>query len=307
MHCLTRPIAGLILLSLTFLGSGCSKNLLKTLPPTLDQVKSAKGYVHQVAAVLTLPPADTVGTAAGQLYFSSLIKAVRAEDGRSRLLTLQDSDFPEFLAALAVSPRKAIDSAALCAKGRAAGYQGLLVASLDDIHIATKRVGFFWFRNTRYYMHFHVTADLYDPYTGAKVLSLVEESATRIDEDDYESYNMGMTSSFEQLDEEIEDVAEDLGETVGEALEDLQWKTAVVAVEGDRLILPAGRRSGMTVGDQLTLFEGRQLEAQQGRKFVIPGFKVAEARVTRVDEQAAEAQVQGSEAVHIGDIAVPVR
>ena len=308
MHGTTRLCIHLLLVSLWVGGCGGSGVSLKKVPPTINSVKSGKGYLKQVAVVLSQSPASAVGQGAGALYFKSLVKAIAEEDSSFRLVKPGDNGFPGFLVE---STRRSVgdpDVNALSRGGRQAGFQGLVVAAVRDIRVSAIRTGLLFLRKTRYQLHFDVTADLYDPYSGAKVVSGVMESKVRISEIDYEDYLSGTVSSFEDLDEEIAEAAEDLGESIGEALSELPWKAAVVGSDGDRIVIPAGSGVGLKEGDRFSVFEGRrQLAGNEGALFIAPGYQVGTIHVTAVAEQSAEAQASTPDTIQDGDIVVPVR
>lgn len=298
----------LMFLSSALWGCGGSSDVLKKVPPTLNMVKSRDGYVKRVAVALTLAPPTTIGQGAGELYFKSLAGAIAGESNRLRLVAPGDSGFPEFMTQLVRGSVAYPNAPVLSKEARQAGYQGVVVAAVRDIRVSTIRTGLFWFRRTRYLIHFDVTADLYDPYSAAKVVSGVMESKVRISEDDYENYVSGVASSIEELDEEIADAAEELGERIGEALSDLPWKATVAGTDGDRVFLPAGAGVGLREGDRLAVFEGsRLMTGDQGEQFVAPGQQVGMVHITAASEQKAEAKVTAPGKIQIGDIVVPVR
>jgi hypothetical protein len=304
----TRLIVVLLILPWFFLSCGGSKNLLKEIPTTINTVKSGNGYKKKIAVALTQSPATALGRTTGELFFKTLVDAIRDEDSRSLLVYPGDAGYPEIMAKLSNLSSAPINAVALAEAGRQAGYQGMVTAAVKDIHVSARKTGLLWFRNTRYFIHYGVTVDLYDPYTAAKIVSKVIEAYTKISEDDYDAFKRGQASSFEDLNDEIENVAEDLGEIVGEALEAMKWKTTVVKVQQGRVFVPSGRQAGVGEGDRLVLFEGRRrLEGRQGERFIAPGYKLGEIRIVAVSEQMAEATVPNPVKVQVGDILIPAK
>lgn len=303
-----RLCVALILVSLVFYSCGGSGDLLKKVPPTINTVKPRNRYVKQVAAVLIQAPRTAVGQGAGTLYFKTLVKAVSEEDSRSRVVTPEDSGFPEILKPFSGGSISDLDVAILTRGARQAGYQGVLVAAVRDIRVDTIRTGLLWFRKKRYLIQYTVIADLYDPYLGAKVVSGVMESSAKISIDDYEGFQKGTISAIKELDEGMVDAAEELGEQIGEALSDLMWKAVVTKVEGDRVFLAAGSDVGLKEGERFVVFQGgRLLDGQQGQQFVVPGFQVGTLQVSVVTDRTAEAKATPAGKIKDGDIVVPVR
>jgi hypothetical protein len=307
----TRFLVVLIVLPWALWGCGGSGNLIEKIPPTINTVKASNRYVKQVAAILVHTPSTAVGQEAGSFYFKTLIHEIADEDSRSRLVTPEDKEFPGFMDALTPAAHETMpnpDMTTLCKGARQAGYQGVVVAAIRDIRVSTIRSGILWFRKQRYLVHFSVTADLYDPYVAAKVVSGVLESKVRISKNQYESYQSGTASSIEELDDEMVDAAEGLGERIGEALSDMKWKISVRGTEGDRLVIPAGSNAGLKEGDRFLVFDGRrQLAGQQGERFIVPGYEVGTFQVDALTEQKAEGRTSTEGKIQYGDIAVPVR
>lgn len=308
MHSAARLFVVLLMLPWFFLSCGGSKDLLKEIPTTINTMKPGKDYQKKVAVALTQSPATALGRTTGERFFKTLVEAIRDEDSRSLLLSPGDAGYPDFMARLSNSSLPPINAAALAEAGREAGYQGLVTAAVNDIRVSTRKTGLLWFRGPRYFIHYDVTVDLYDPYTAAKIVSKVIEASTKISEDDYGAFKRGEASSIEDLNDEIQEAAEDLGETVGEALKAQKWKTAVVKVQQGRVLIPSGRQAGVREGDRLLIFEGRRrLEGRQGERFIAPGYELGEIRIVAVSEQIAEATVPDTVNVQVGDILVPAK
>ncbi len=303
-----RLCAILMLISWFSFGCGGSAASLKKVPPTINTVKSSDRYAKRVALALTMTPSTAAGQGAGSIYFKSLIQAIAQKDSRFRLVAPGDDGFPDFMAELARGAVEDPDAPVLCRRAREAGYQGLVVAAVRDIRVSTIRTGLLWFRKTRYLIHFNVTADCYDPYSAAKIVSGVAEQKVRIDENDYEDYLSGRATAIEPLEEEIAEAAETLGGRIGKALSHLAWKASVAGIDGGRVLLPVGSVLGLREGDRLAVFEGRrELTGQQGERFIAPGYQVGMVQVTAVADNAAEVRVSSTGDIKKGDIVVPIR
>lgn len=303
-----RVFVVLLMLPWFFLSCGGSKDLLKEIPSTINTMKPGKGYQKKVAVALIQSPATALGRTTGERFFKTLVEAIRDESSRSLLISPGDAGYPDFMAGLSNPPVSPINAAALAEAGREAGYQGLVTAAVNDIRVNTRKTGLLWFRDTRYFIHYDVTVDLYDPCTAAKIVSKVIEASTKISKDDYSAFKGGEASSIEDLNDAIEDAAEDLGEIVGKALNAQKWKTAVVKVQQGRVFILSGRQAGLREGDRLVIFEGRRrLEGRQGERFIAPGYELGEIRIVAVSEQMAEATVPDPVNVQVGDILVSAK
>ncbi|MGD8847260.1 MAG: FlgT C-terminal domain-containing protein [Desulfobacteraceae bacterium] len=308
MHGTLRLITLILIISWGIWGCGGSPNLLKEIPTTINTVESAGGHIKLVPVVLIKAPETAVGQKIGELYFAALIDAIRDEDDQSKLMTSQDSDFPAFMAEIAKASSVSVNAVALSEKGRKQGYQGIVTAAVNDIRAEAKKTGFLWLRKTRHFIHYTVTVDLYDPYTGAKIINEVFEGSIKIGQEDYDAYQAGTATSIADLNDKIEDVAQELGELIGGALKDHQWKASVLKIRADRIVIPTGRRAGLKEGDRLAVFESRRLlEGVQGASYIAPGVQVGQVQITSVTERMAEAKASDSGNIKEGDIVIPIK
>jgi hypothetical protein len=303
-----RSVMLLVLLSSTLWGCGGSPNLLKEIPRTINTVKYTQHLVKTVPLALIDAPKTPLGQNVGQLYFSTLVDAVRNEDSRSNLLTPGDHDFPSYMTIPVKDTPGKVHAAGLSAKSRTAGHQGIVMASVHDIRAFSKKTGIFWLRKTRHFINYTVTVVLYDPYTAAKIVNEVREGTINISAGEYDAYLAGTVISIPDLNEAIEAVAKDLGDIIGGALKHQQWRAAVTGIEDDRIVIPADRRSGLKEGDRLAVFGGRRrLKGIEGASYVVPGIQVAEIRITSVNDGMAEAKSLTSNRIQSGDIVVPLK
>jgi hypothetical protein len=303
-----RLIALLIPLWFTLWGCGGSADLLGQIPTTINTVKYSRKVVKTVPVVLIQGADTTFGQGVADLYFSVLVDAIGNEDGRSNLLIPKDSDFPSYMKSLEKDASGQVHAAWMSEKSRMAGHQGVVVASAPDIRAEAKKTGMLWLRKTRHFVNFTVTVVLYDPYTAAKIANEVVEGTTKISQDDYDAYLAGTATSIPNLNEALGNVAKDLGKIIGSALKDQQWRAAVTGIEDDRIVIPAGRRSGLKEGDRFAVFGGRRLlKGIEGASYFAPGVQVAEIQITSVNDHMAETGPLTSSHIRPGDIVVPLK
>ena len=301
-------LTAILFLSISVSGCSGSKDLAKTLPPTISTIEPAKGLTKRVGIVLIRSSKGSVKAGVGALYLKALIDAVHHEDDSLELVTALNGPLPPFLSVLASSPPAELDAVDLAMNGRRAGYQGVMTAAVQDIRVSAKKTGFFWFRKLRYFIALNITLDLYDPYTAAKIVGAVEEISIKISAPEYDAYVNDESADIEALNDAVVDVAEELAERVVETLDDMPWQSSVIDIRSDRLVLPAGLRAGLRPDDRLVVFEGRRtIDGRQGERFIVPGKRLAEVRIISIGEQVAEASGQDIGSVQVGDILVPVK
>jgi hypothetical protein len=299
-------ITGMVLAMAGWGCSGPSEKVLSQYQSVLT-LKPAKGYVKKVAMVQAPVPGAGFARQAGDLYFKALTTAIQGASSELQLLTADGAGLPDFMAALPLSADP-VNAATLANDGRQGGFNGLITTAVRNIHAVVGKSGIWWFRKTRYRLFFEVTLDLYDPFTGSKLISRLEEGSVKIDEAAYEDYKAGSVAGIEALDEALVELAEALGESVAETLQTQPWQTSVVRVEGSRLFLSAGRQAGLNIGQQLAVVSGRRsLKGLNGETFIVPGNIIGRVVIVAVSDQAAEATAVAPGGIEAGDIAVAIK
>lgn len=292
---------------------GCagSRDALKNIPTAINQVNPAKGLNKKIALALTQTPPSALGRKVGDLYFKSLVDAIRDDGPHLQLVTRQDTQWPENMTEMIQAAASSGHFLDLAEKVRLTGFNAWACARIEKIWPVARKTGILWFRKDKYFIYVELSFAVYDPFTGAKILDDVVETSAKVSEDDYNAFKSAGAVEIESLNETIVDIASDLGEHAAKVINDQPWQTSVVGVEGGRILLSAGTQSGLQAGDRLAVFEGRRtMDGQNGERFIVPGTKVGDLEVVRVAEQVSEAKEQaasGGSKIQAGDIAVAVK
>lgn len=288
---------------------GCPNKAHKVLRenPTIMTMRPTDGYVKKVAVVQAPLPQADMDRRAGDLLYNTFVTTLKKENQALNLVVSGDEDFPDFMAHLAQST-KAIDAEALSRSGRLNGYHGLITTALHYLRPDTRKSGMLWFRKTRYQLMYELTLDLYDPFTGAKLLSVLRNDVIEIEQNAYEALKASTAVRLEALDNTIVALAQELGALVITAMKAQPWQATIVQVDGTRLELPVGPSSGLRQGQKLMVVKGnRVLQGHQGEKFVLPGAKIGEIVVTAFNDQTTEAETDKAGIIEVGDIALPIK
>jgi hypothetical protein len=299
-----------LLVSVSLLLCGCigPVNYRETPQQTILELKKSDSLDQRVPAILAHVPATPVGSRIGDLYFTTLLDRIGRENHLIKLITVRDTGFPEFMQSF-TNPTGPKDLYALAENARSLGFQGIISAAVLDIHPKAEENGVLWWRKKRFYVSVAVSFDMYDPCTGSKMISRVEDKTIKIDQMEYQQLEQGQADLIEDLDAAVTDLAETIGEHAAEVLSDEPWKTSVAKIEGEVIELAAGGLSGLSVGDRLVVFQGRRrMQGPQGEQFIVPGYKVGRITVTSVEGRSvtAIAEEPGAD-IAVGDIAVVSR
>ncbi len=294
----------------TVCGSGCSgsKDLTRDLPATMATVKSDKSLSKKIGIMLPASPGQSKSGALEALFLETLARTLHDEDSSLVLVTPQDEAYPRFLSEMATRPMERLNPVELAINSRRIGYHGVLVASLRDMRVFTKKTGILWFRKPKHFVSMNILLDVYDPYTAAKIVGALEELTVKISDVEFDAFIHDEVSNIEDLNETVADTAEALAEHIAETLEEIPWQVSIVDIRSGRFLLPAGLKSGLEQDQRLVVLEGRRIiNGQNEERFVVPGTQIAIGRIVTIDEQTAEATGDPMEGVQVGDIVVPLK
>ena len=296
---------------LTCWGCAGSPDAAKKIPTTINTVEPAKGFTKRIAVVLAQTTDSAFGRRVGDIYFRTLVDALREEDAGLQLITRTKGQLPEVMDAMVQmgsTPDRAFE---LSETARIAGLNGWACARIESLQPVARKTGILWFRKERYFIFAELSFSVYDPFTGAKIVDKVVETSTPLDQADYDAIRSGKAVSVADLDETIADIGADIGEHAAKVLADHPWQTAVIGVQDGRVFLSAGTSAGLRGGERLTVFQGRRMmDGQNGERFIVPGPEVGMIRIVQVTEGVSEAKVESASdgaRIQAGDIAAAVK
>lgn len=260
------------------------------------------GYMKRVGLGVIHTPSTDLGRESARWFAQSVAATLQAEVSRLKLLKAWEDD--AIKEAIDLLKSNHIDLVAT--RWRTDGFQGIATAALLDVRLVTEKTGILWFRKDRFFVKFEVVLDLYDTHSGAKLVNEVAEMSLKISQEDYEALQSGTVLHISDLDESLADLANEFGEEAAEALRKHPWQTSIISTDAERIVLAAGRSSGLQVGDRLAIYGGNKLIVGESGKYVLPGVKIAEVDIKQVEEHRSNAAVLQNGSVRAGDIAMPI-
>jgi hypothetical protein len=94
-----------------------------------------------------------------------------------------------------------------------------------------------------------------------------------------------------------------LGKKASLALNTMLWTASVTEVDGDQIIIPFGKESNIREGDKLEAYDGsRTMLGVESEKYIVPGFKLGEIRITKVHPHHAEGGIISGKSIPVGSI-----
>ena len=219
-------------------------------------------------------------------------------------VTVADSDDSENLKGfkkLPMLPSGQIDNFSLAIIGRELGLNAVVTGSLDDISLLDELRGMVW-KDTHHLIQILVGVEIYDTETGAKILYQSFSRKVEIDEVDYELMRSEGKMILPDMNETLSDLIKEMGEAICWAIEDQPWNGFIIAVDGDKIILSSGSRSGLEPGDEFEVFDtSRILEGRNGQRFFYHGQKTGEIRIVDVEPDKAQAVIVSDEGIKTGN------
>ncbi|RPH50984.1 MAG: lipopolysaccharide transport periplasmic protein LptA [Desulfobacteraceae bacterium] len=206
------------------------------------------------------------------------------------LLKSGDGKYPLGFKMLPRLSSGSIDSFKLCETGRKLGLTAIMTGSITDIKIVDELRGILLWKDTYPAVSLTVHVDVLDTETGAKIL---DESFTHkkySDDIDKESIKSGkIEPAF--LKEAFEHIAGEAGKKVCEIMRRASWKGYVSSVSGEKITISSGSSTGVAQGKAFEVFGNSLIVGVQGHRFLVPGPKAGEVKITEVFDDSAEAMI----------------
>lgn len=233
---------------------------------------------------------------------NNIVKSVNTACGDQLVLTPENKEYPLILNHLPRLAAGGIDNLALAKTGRKHGLNGILTGGFVDIAEKQEERGFYWFRDTHYFVQISINFEVYDTETGAKFFdeSLVQE--IEIDETDFELIRSKKEIIVSSIQDAILDLADEMGEHICDAVGSQPWKGYVASVVKEKIIISSGSNAGIIPGQLFEVYDsGNVIPGAEGQRFFVPGKKIGEIRINIVLPDKAVAVPVSGEGIKKGD------
>jgi hypothetical protein len=211
--------------------------------------------------------------------------------------------YPEFLGDLPQQGPGEIDNLELAKEGRPFGLNAILTITLTGINSFEEEKGFWWFKDTHYFIRAQIKVEMYDTETGAKLLDEIITRDIEVELFDIELLDRGERFDVFLLEGAYEYFASITAESVCDTLTVQPWKGYIVSVAGDEVILSSGETSGLVLGQVLEVFDSSEIiEGTDGHRFFMPGPKTSEIKITAIYDESAKAVIGIDNIVQEGNL-----
>jgi hypothetical protein len=303
-----RKNVWLLLLPLLICGCGISRSYRPADQKTIRDFSSSGNYRKTVGVIALVNATRFTSEQVALPFMTVFLSSMESAASDTLLVVPGEADAPPFLSD---PPRMAngdLDVFALSKQVRAEGMNAVVSPLLLDIRVRTRDTGFWIFKEVAYSLQIQTAAALYDAITGARLaLGILT------DEIDIGEYEAGLIRNGQEVDvPDLVDVAEEmgaeLGERLGDAISDSHWRTSVHALENGACIIRVGSEAGIEMGDIFTVLDGSDiLTGLDGQRYIIPGPKIGEITISRVDPGQSFGAPESGGVPPVGSILVPGR
>lgn len=220
-----------------------------------------------------------------------VVKYLSESCSEIRLLVNDNPDFPEFLkGAPSSSP---FDHMTMIEKGREAGLNAILTGGILNLSLAQEDKGILWFRETKEKLNIQIILEAFDTETGAKIFDerFVYEVSDMVPEE-IEAFRTGKPALFATVTENLDKIAREMAYKICNALMALPWTGYVASSDNNQTFLSFGNNIGIEPGDILEVYDsGKVVENVKGEKFIQPGTKIGEIRITQMEEKISIGEI----------------
>ncbi|SHK96219.1 hypothetical protein SAMN02745216_04385 [Desulfatibacillum alkenivorans DSM 16219] len=272
--------------ALALLGSGCSTvNFYTSSPQELAQeLMGPPGKLKkQIIVAQFYNPSQ-----AQDLDLTALVGdplKIRLRDKCKRTF-VQDSPRVEYLVTEHFGPITGVDrNLALMAEARAVGAGIVVTGSLWKVSLEEEKKGIYPFRESVKVIKVSLDLWVYDSLTGSKIEDARIFSSKQLkDGEDLET--------VEWKQEIFSDIVKQTEDKICDALSDLPWTGFVTTVDGKSVTIASGEEVGLRKGMLLWICaNGDIVDGVKGEQFVVPGKRLARAKVVEVYAGSCRAEL----------------
>ncbi len=237
-------------------------------------------------------------------FMTDLVQAIKDRSSRIIVIAPGDGRYPQALDRFSPAGDTVPDNIALASLCHKSGINGVITGQLVNITVENQKRGILWFKHPYPMARIELEIALYDAGTAAKVLDKSLFVKVPLSDEDLASLRQNQVLDAEAAQEPLKDTASRVAKEMCNRLNDLPWEGSIVSVSAGKATLPFGKAAGFTVGDVLEVrTSGDLVVASNGSKYILPGLKTGQIRISAVSANTAEATPLGADtSVAAGDM-----
>jgi hypothetical protein len=273
---------------------------------TTGRFTGKTGRIKQTVAII--PFSNQMPWVAHRLqtdFMTDLIHALQKKSSRIILLVPGDTRYPQELDRFIPAAGSTPDNIGLATLCQQTGINAALTGQLVNIMVEDKKRGIWWFKHPAPLARIEMEVTLYHAGTAAKLLDNTVFLDVPLSGADLAALKRDQVLNATAAAEPLKDTATTLAKQICKRLEALPWQGSISAVSADKVSVPFGKVAGLAIGNVLEVENrGDLLVASNGSKYILPGLKIGQIRISAVTPYAAEAVILGKNVrVAVGDVA----
>ncbi|MBU4185582.1 MAG: hypothetical protein KKC23_05165 [Proteobacteria bacterium] len=238
-----------------------------------------------------------------KIFHTKLAETIKETCPDILIIKPGDTGYPDQMAVPPKLASERIDNLVLAKTGRKLGLNAIVTGSLIDISGNKESKGILWFKDTHNFIRFQIAVEVYDTETGAKIFDDSFDDEIEVDELDLNNFRTGNANEIPALTDALLNASIPIGEKICDAVSIQPWKGYVISSVEDKIIISSGKRSGLILGDKLEVYDsGNIFEGKDSQKFLIPGPKIGEIKITALYPDKAEATLISGKSITVGSV-----
>ena len=295
-----------VMFALAMLVSACSvyKDVSRKTKNVAREFKEQDEDMKKMIAMVPFENRTRFSDPNQEMNFSdTLVESIDSACSGVHILHPGAAGYPGFLGDLPKQGQGEFDNLELAKEGRPFGLNGILTITLTGV-IGFKEIkGFWWFKDTHYFIQVQIEAEIFDTETAAKLLDEIIIHDIEVEAYVFELLESQNSLDPYQLEEAYEYFASTITDKVCDAVVLEPWKGYVLSVAGEKITLSSGETSGIELGQVLEVFDSSEIiQGKNDRRFFMPGPKTGEITITKVFDYSAEAVMGSDSVVQVGNM-----
>lgn len=289
--------------------AGCSTfaSISKTSKRVIRNIRAPDGDLNKIVAITFFENKTLFSNQnLEESYVNYLVEILKMSCSDILLVKPSDSGYPDYLVELPRLASGRLDNFDLAKTGRQLGLNAIVTGAITDLRINKEKKGFWWFKGIHHFVQAQILVEVYDVQTGAKLLDESFIHKIEVDESDLEATSLTSEIWAPVIKEAFEHIAAEMGEQVCDAVVFQPWNGYIISITADKIIISSGKRAGLNSGDIFEVYGNKGLfKGAEDHKFLIPGFKIGEIKITAVHSDSAEAVLISGQDIQSGSSVRP--
>ncbi len=299
-----NPAVFLIILSLSFLVSGCSLFTAGTKSGANDTLKpSGKDLIKRIALMEFENKSFISGDEFEEIFQKSLFAKFEKACAGISLIKPEETGNSILSGKLPKTGSGQTDGFKIAGAGRETGMNAIITGALIDISGVEEKRGFLLFERSKSFARIDMIINVYDSATGTKIHEEIIKHQIEIAEHEYDAL-MGKTPKCVlEFKDKITAALFLIGKSVCSIIKKQPWQGFVVSDKDGRLTISSGENSGLKAGMVFDAYDaGKIISGANGQKYFMPGQKSGTVRIADVFRDKAEAVVLTGSNIKAGSI-----